>query len=402
MSNIVNRPGSVKINYVKHYKDDIFSDLTDRVLEINIHSDIDISSSFATIIIADYSNHMFNFGIANGHVIEFEVEYSQETIKRKYIIQSVDSIRNLENGRTYELKCVSPLRYVSNYAKVSKGYFDTTSNIAARIYSDFTNEKIFHWEPSISVQTLIIPNLSPIDAIQWLGKISESNTTTSNFHFFQDSRQRFYFMSLAKTKEIWSDDVITYRYNANTLMENGIPNTEAELTKILNLHYIKAFDIQKAIKDGLIHNTVYYTDFTHKTINVVQNSYWDSFSQDSLNRKTLFREEDFFPGKTHYVNTATHSTLLPNEGATEDPRTFGAQFNNMYHQQIEIIVHGNPFVEISQLVKIEIPSPEPVNEKEKFKMDDYWSGKYIVLAKRDRINGDGHQMVLRLGKDSLK
>lgn len=400
MVNLPEIPGAARIVSVEHIKEGGRADVTLYVPEINIHSDVEISSSFAMVTFADFNNHFSNFGFSNGQFIEFTIEHSGESITRKYAIQTIKALEDLENGRKYEVMCVSPLRYVSNYAKVSKSFFATPSDIAAEIYANHTDEPIFHWEPSITPQQIVIPSWDPIKAIKWLGRRSQSTTSNQCFSFFQDSRQRFSFMSLPKAREIYSSNTITYRYNPSLDMENGVPNTQAEMTRILNLKYINAFDIRKAIDKGQMSNTAYYVDFTLKSLDIWTNTYWDTYAKDAMNPRTLFFQEDMFPGKVTYSNVATSSNNLPNDNNSTNPIEEG--YGDYYHQQIEIIVNGNPVVEIAQIINIEIPSLEPMTQQSRFELDNYWSGRYMVLAKRDRFTGDGHRMVLRLGKDSMK
>ena len=396
MVDVPNLPGAAKIDYVHVYKDDGYVDLTLLTPIIDVHSDIDISSSFCTITIIDFDNFLGRSYVTAGHTIEFEVTQSGSTIKRTYVIQSIKDISNYDTGRKYEITGVSHLRYVSNYKIVSKAYSDTTSNIAAAIFQDFTKEKVFHWEPSQSVQELVIPSYSPIDAIRWLASRSQSPTSVQAYRFFQDSRQRYSFMSLPKAREIWGDNGITYRYRSNLSSQNGVPNTQAELTEILNLEFIRAIDMQQAILDGQISNTRFTLDFTTRTLDIDTNNYWDTYSKDALNNKTLFREDEMGPGKYTYKFLADYSTNIPGRNNARNQVHFS--YGDFYHQQIEIIVHGNTSIDIGQVIKIEIPEPKA----QAFEIDYWWSGKYICLAKRDRYDAAGHKMVLRLGKDSLK
>ena len=170
MVNLPEIPGAARIVSVEHIKEGGRADVTLYVPEINIHSDVEISSSFAMITFADFNNHFSNFGFSNGQFIEFTIEHSGESITRKYAIQAIKALEDLESGRKYEVMCVSPLRYVSNYAKVSKSFFATPSDIAAEIYANHTDEPIFHWEPSITPQQIVIPSWDPIKTIKWLGR----------------------------------------------------------------------------------------------------------------------------------------------------------------------------------------------------------------------------------------
>ena len=400
MVNLPNIPGAAQIVSVEHLKDGGRADVTLYVPEVNIHSDVAITTSFATFTFVDFNNHFANFGFSNGQQLVVTIEQAGEQITRTYHVQSVKAMEDFESGRKYEVMGVSQLRYISNYAKVSKSYFATTSDIAAEIFDEHTDAEVIHWEPSITPQLIVIPSWDPLHTIKWLAKRSQSQTSNQSFDFFQDSRQRYAFMSLAKAREIYSTDTITYRYNPSLEMVNGVPNTQAEMTRILNLKYINAFDIQKAIGNGQITNTRYYVDLTLKNLDIWTNTYWDTYAADAMNPNTLFYEEQMTPGKISYSLVATSANNQPNDNNSTNP--IEKDYGDFYHQQIEIIVNGNNVVEIAQILNIEIPTQQPASSGSRFELDNYWSGRYMVLAKRDRYTSDGHRMVLRLGKDSLK
>ena len=68
---------------------------------------------------------------------------------------------------------------------------------------------------------------------------------------------------------------------------------------------------------------------------------------------------------------------------------------------LQITIKGNPEVDIGQIVKLELPNPDP-GASNKGQLDNMWSGKYYVTAKRDFYNGDEVKMVMDCSTESLK
>ena len=243
---------------------------------------------------------------------------------------------------------------------------------------------------------------SPIQTIEWLAKRSRSASDPSRFVFFQDSKLRYSFMSLTKLKDLYQQAPITYKYNINSFgRDTGtgiLPNSEAEMLSIKKIDYLNNYDMKAAVERGVIQNTLIRTDFTKKTIDIMSNSYWDTYNKRNLNKGDQWKYEESAPGNIIIENVVSDSTNLPGLNKISDETTANPYMDRS--QEIEITVLGNNIVDIGQLVKIEIPTKEPENSQKHNDLDLRWSGTYYITAKRDIITRKAHHMILRCTKES--
>lgn len=397
---VPNYPGSAKIESVIHDNGISTNDITLFVLRIDIHSDVNITAHQCELQIGDYENILEKFQITNGDAVSITIKEDGRTFERRYKVKKIGNFVNVENGRLYNVKLVSELEYVSFSTKMSRYYSGPSHEIAKTILDNFTREGTDIWEESGADIEFITPFWTPLQTLKWLGKKSRSLNSSSSFLFYQDSKQFWNFTSLANLRTIYSGNPVTLRYFQNTLSGPGqIPNTAAIRTEIQSIKYYDAFDIKREIDIGNIKNTKYIHDITNKTYEIRQNSYWDNYSNNALNKNMLWKEEELGFGK---INVTTLVTAEADKNKLRLP-TDEVDETAVYSlgQQIEITLFGNNTIDIGQIVNIEIPKPEPHKSNNGDNIDRTWSGLYYVVSKHDAYDRTGHTLALRLAKDSF-
>ena len=395
-------PGRVLIDSVTHVTDTTTVEITELVSEINIHSSMNIDSTFAELLVIDHINYYTKSKLIAGDGVVIKISHNNEPTTYKFKIRSITDMNNVESGNTYNIKLVSELAYNSYFRKVSQSYTGTPSDIAGLIFADNTEEKFGIWETSVGNQSVVIPMWSPMYTIEWLANRSRSASSPARFIFFQDSKLKYNFLSLPKLKELYKEAPLTYRYNNNKFGEDkgaGInPNSEAEMLAIKKIDYLNNYDIKNAVERGVIQNTLIRTDFTKKVVDIQSNNYWDTYKDRNLNTGDQWKFEATTPGRIVLENVATSISNLPGLNKISDETTANPYMDRS--QEIEITVLGNNVVDIGQVVKIEIPTKEPENTQKTNDLDVRWSGNYYITAKRDIITRRGHNMILRCTKES--
>ena len=106
---VKNYPGSVKIEEIWHLNGETKTDITNIVMLIDINSDIAITSSFCELAVVDYENWMEKLQMGPGDIITITTSHQGDQIERRYKIKSFTSFVNLENGKSYLIKCISDL-----------------------------------------------------------------------------------------------------------------------------------------------------------------------------------------------------------------------------------------------------------------------------------------------------
>ena len=396
---VPNYPGSAEIVSVYHVDDGKQNDITLFAPRIDIYSDVNIGPSTCILQMVDYENILYYSAMATGDVVGFIIKENDQEYERRYKIAKIGEIVNIENGRTFQLQLISELAYASYHIRLSKYVTGNTSEIARGLLDAHTHESASLWENSGSGVDFIVPQWSPIKTLQWLAKKSRSTQGPSRFMFFQNSKQFWNFTSL-KNIDTLETNPVTLRYYQNTLSDKGgIPNTQAISTTIHDLKFLDSFDIKNEMDRGQLKNTDYIYDITNKKLQVYQNSFFDTYAANILNKTMPWKPEEFGQGNVSITTRQSQST--PNfEYATPNDEV-AEQFTYGKTQQIEINIYGNSYIDIGQILNIEIPSMEPHKDENGTTLDKLWSGKYYVTSKHDAYDKTGHTMALRLAKDSF-
>ena len=90
----------------------------------------------------------------------------------------------------YLLHFVSDELFFSDQQKINQSYQETYSNIVSKILIDYLrvsqNNLGGLYENSLGVKKVIIPNLRPLEAIEWCAKRAIDKNNSPNFLFFQN------------------------------------------------------------------------------------------------------------------------------------------------------------------------------------------------------------------------
>jgi len=170
-------------------------------------------------------------------------------------------------AQVFTLELISEQYMSSVHSKVSKSYNGKKiSSIVSDIYYKYLHENNanFFLEETESIENIIIPNLSPIDAIAWLCKraIPSANNGV-NYLFFETMRSSFFVSidSLA-TKE----PLFHYFYKPRVDDPSGLENISAGKFKISKLIFMSQFDKIKNTKRGVYSSKLITHDIVKKKL----------------------------------------------------------------------------------------------------------------------------------------
>jgi len=400
----VQHPGHVEILGVFIEKFQGKSEITDFFVEFNIKTSIADTTAIGTFTIIDAKNILSNLPIESGDKMEIKIGYMDGVKTLKMRIVEINRITNADRQRAYVIECVSELQFNSFFNKISRHYEGTTSEIAKAIFDQFTHEEVGIWDQSANVQSLVIPNWSPMRAIKWLAMRSKAYFDDVTFRFWQDANLRYNFTPVEKINEIYADAPLTFSYNNDTRREqkgnnDSVSNSPSAVRSILNLKYLDSFNIKEAVP--MLKKVKYNIDTTQNTTRIVTYDHWREFNEkDYLNKVSLWAFADYGQGDITINSLATRTIDTFERNEVE---SFASNLISRLGdaQKIEIQVVGTQTIDIGQVVNVEIPSPEPPSETQPDQLDLRWSGRYYVVAIRNVFNLDGQQTYLELAKESL-
>lgn len=282
-----------------------------------------------------------------------------------------------------------------------------------------------NFEESRGPIPIVIPNLKPLEAIQWCAKRAVPVKTEHNLYMFFETFDGFHFETLQqlmkKNMGIGKGGVSTGELNRSSHKFLWVSNINAEIRKQINVknldqHMITAMQINKRYStmekfiSGFYENEWYEIDIANKRVNNTQTSVPDepkeTIEKHSLNTKKYLDDAKI---KNENKGTKTRVRYKVGQNGGDDPSTktyYEEKFGEGVRSQtalsqihITIAVPGHTSVNAGDMVEIELPEMHGFNH---VKEDEYISGKYLVVDIKHTLTvGENHYMTLNLSRDSF-
>lgn len=432
-------PTQVNVTDVKVEELEIHSslgkyDLTPHLIELNVYENIFRSSLTAELSLNDSHNIPFKLPIVGQETVDINIALTgfseQESEDESHLSVNppplhVNAIKsrffNKPKSQMFTLELVSQQYMSSLYAKVSRSYQETPiSDIVSQIYYYYLHEgsKDFYAEPTHRAESVIIPNLNPIDAIKWLSKRSVPlNGNGINYLFFE-TMQGTFFQSVDSLAN--NTPQFTYMLKPRVDDPSGVSHLAAGVFRINKLMFLNQFDKTKAIKRGIHSSKLITHDIVKKQIMQHEYKGYNDFSS--------FSHFGIFPPLSNSeveansadINRATFAPSDPNNNYVTtnqknlqdmvDSRVeFYPKHDNMYAKNagdkydnyvenwklkrnnnygicdgitLLLEVSGNSALRVGQAITVVVPSPETTDrDNMSDNVDDlFLTGTYMVTA----------------------
>lgn len=224
--------------------------LMPQFVELSIYQSIFEPVMKAEMLLNDNIGLFVNYPFTGEEIID--IEYRQlagigvsesDTSSIKFIIKGVRDIALDDRARAlmYIVDLVS-VEFLQNVRKmVSHAFNDLVEDMAEKVYDEYikkdTEEKFkkvkkFTKEESIKVRNLVVPNLRPFQAIQWLAKHSVAKDYEKHFlYLFYEDNEGFNFVTIQKLiedayKEKNAIEQKKYKYISD--VESGLTDKQAK------------------------------------------------------------------------------------------------------------------------------------------------------------------------------
>ena len=393
-------PGRVDIGEVFYVKrSGSKTNIRNFMIEANINATIMHSSLRARFVLVDAKNLLEKLRVEVGDAIQYNWTANSQEKTLDLRITKVDNIINMDNQKMFSIECRSNLQYISQFTKISRAYKGTYSDIALSIFEDYAEgSTAAFWEQSEGNRSLVVPNWGPVQTLRWLSENSKAVDDNVNMKFFQACDGTYYFGSVEGIQAAQPEACHTFSYNVSTAYtEKGTPNVQNEYRKIEEINFSPFTDF-KDLAPALA-STSKVVDLTTKTMKVTNYDYWSQF-KNSMNKGVSHSPELMGEGKI-FEKAIAKETYTGIEDNNIDNLTQLKKTLLRAGQSITINVMGNAVVDVGKMVNIEIPSGEPVSSTHDG-LDELWSGRYIVVAKKEIHRKEKHSMALTLVKDSFR
>ena len=257
---------------------------------------------------------------------------------------------------------------------------------------------------------LIIPNMTPEEAMHLMSRNGYSAQFQSNMFRFFESREKYWF---ANVEELVTFAEPSQRFFYSSGMIDDTPEGQlVKLQQIISLDLGTPVDTFRQLKGGAYFRNVEELDFQTRTINRFEYNHLDEFKNftypDVSGNLKLMHTDDMI--NDHLNNPTTTYVIkdyadadLPNATAIR-PRTYygeiynnkGAALENYGATRIRIQIFGTNEVFAGNVIAIDIPKIK-VNNEEDFSR----SGNYLVESVENVFFENTYMQNLTLVKGAL-
>ena len=436
-------------------------DLNPYFQELSIFEDIFRPALTAKLVLLDSHNLPYKIPIVGEETIDIDISLTgfgdgqdSEAYSIKPPPMHVNSLSargvvdpKKPKAQRYTLELVSETFMSSLHSKVSKSYNNNRiSDIVRDIYDKYLydDKSGLTAEPTERTERVIIPNLSPFDAIAWLAKRAvPSESSGVNYVYYETMRGSF-FISLNSLVE--KPSIFKFIQRPRLEDPSGVENAAAGIIKIKDFKFVKQFDKRENTSRGVYSSKLITHDIVTKKITQFEYggfNEWFGFSHCG----------DFPPLSNSEVETrsskVTRTSHAPSSEANTYPTTDERSLNNMIDSRVEfypkhnqmyaqnlndlydnkvetwklrrnghmgiydginilIEASGNSALRVGMTVSLFLPSPETTDkDKKSDSVDDkFLSGKYMVTAiqhifsrGKEKVT---YNMKVELSKDGLE
>jgi len=323
------------------------------------------------------------------------------------------------NSEVYVLHFVSDELMYSDQQRINQSYELTYAEIVEKILLNYLkvpkNNLTGIYDVTSGIKKIVIPNLRPLEAIDWCVKRSVDVNQSPNFVFYQNN-VGYNFASLSKL--LTMPAILDIKFQPKNT-QGGNPLSEISSARSLEV-ISQANEIEKT-RSGVNASKFIGFDPLTRTIAIKNISYGDhyatmkhgnenpNFSQIQ-NRDGVNNTETYDANKTlaffgtarqfsEYIKKKDPTSISKEENTESWLSQRKSIIKNLMTKRVKLVMPGNFQLTSGFNVNIEAP-----NFGQKIKGEDNndpsLTGKYIIVATRQIIGYEKHETIIEVATDS--
>lgn len=332
--------------------------------------------------------------------------------------QSGRKEKNL-NAEQYILYFVSDELMYSDQQRINQGYEKTYTEIAKNIMTDYLkipkNNLKGMYEDSLGIRKVIIPNLRPLEALEWCAKRAVDIKNAPSFLFYQNiTGYNFATLSTLLTTPV----ILNLRFEPkNTSDKDPID----EISSARSFEVMSQVDAINKTRSGVNSGQFIGFDPLTRSVSTKTIGYKDHYDlidhgnknpnfSKIENRDHAYNDEMYGAKKT--VSTFSAFRKESSYIKQKDPTSISKEENfenilfqrkaiiqNLTEKRIKFTMPGNFTLSSGFNVQATIPS---ISKKEKgdSNEDATLTGKYLIIASRHIIKMDKHETIIEVASSS--
>lgn len=393
-------------------------DISNHITEIVINESMNYNCLSGYLHVADNLNLIRNLPIiGNEHVtISFVTPSRPEKVQKKFFCYKTDARMEDETNKgsvLYRLHFVSEEFVTAAKKKISISLRDMKySDMVKQIFvQNLNTSKNLVVQPTLDNKNLIVPYMSPIDAIDMIAVKSVADNSRDKSYMFYEDLDGFYFCNINYYAINRVPQVEYTWFRPNTSEDRDpliLKDIEKEFYRIETYEIVSGNNTINNVTNGVYGSMLLLHDTTFKTVNAIKFSYNTDFNkintiyENGILPKTNDRFSNY--NLSHYRMYPRHTYAYDNMEVNDDYDKMvlerNAHLSQMENSQLTILVAGDSQRRVGEVIKVNIPSSQPGRGTEET-YDPYLSGNYIVTQITHMISKFYYKMRLHLERDSL-
>lgn len=392
--------------------------------EINIFDSLFMPVMSGNILMTDsvgLSGKLF-FDGSESILIDFVKDENSDVanFKKAFRIYGQSKRKNVTlNSERYILKFVSDELLYSDQQRVNQSYEDNYSNIVKKILVDYLkvsrNNLNGMYHNTKGIKKVVIPNLRPLEAIEWCAKRSVDDKLSPNYVFYQNT-VGYNFASLSFLLQ--QKEILDVKFAPKNLQSN---DAIQEISLARSMEVIEQTDNVEKTRTGINAGKFIGFDPITRTILSRNVSYGDHFysmkhgninpnisviqNRDGKNNDTLFDSKKVL---TSFVVPQQYSNYIKKYDSTTISKTENIEdwyfqrkviLKNLVSKRIKLVMPGNFQLTSGFNVNLKVPN-FAIKQFGDDNEDPSLSGKYLIVATRHIIGYEKHETIIEVASSS--
>lgn len=323
------------------------------------------------------------------------------------------------NNEKYVLHFCSDELMYSDQQRINQSYDDTYGKVVMKILEDYLKvpegEAGGYFEDTDGIRNVVIPNMRPIEAIQWITKRAMDEKQAPNYVFFQNL-SGFNFVPLSKL--LTKEEVLDVRFEPKN--QSG-GNALKEISSARAFEVVKQTDSISKQRSGVNAGQFIGFDPMTRTTAKKQVGYGDVYASmehanenpnasviqnrggennttayDSKKTMSMFNTAQNF---SNYIKEKAPETLSKLENQESWMFQRKAIIGNLMAKRLKVAMPGN--FQLTSGFNVNVQAPTFGKKFEGDSNEDMSiSGKYMIVASRQIIGYEKHETIIEIATTS--
>lgn len=392
--------------------------------EINIFDSLFMSVISGNILISDSLGLSGKFLFDGSESLLIDITKSEGSefanFKKAFRIYKQTNRRSDRPGAEfYSLHFVSDELIYSDQQRINQFYEEKYSEIVKKILIDYLkvspNNLNGLYENSFGLKKIVVPNLRPLEAIEWCAKRAVDNNNSANFMFFQNITG-YNFASLSTlltqkeildirytTKNIDSNNPISEMQGARDLevisQNDNIERTRAGVNagKFIGFDPLTGFISSKNISYGDHYENMKHGNETPNFTSIQSRDGTDN--SKAFNSRKALSVFGYARQFSNYIKKNDPTSISKEENIENWFFQRKAIIKNLMSKRLKLVMPGN--FQLSSGFNVNVSVPQlGIKDKNTQLEDKSINGKYIIVASRQVIGFEKHETIIEVASSS--